>query len=93
MRSGEVVYTNSIEVRNRPGPKPELRATFKAPKDKSFVFLCIGAVGEPLNEQQLKEVLASWGWQKIPEKKARASKPKANPARPPDQTGNERIGG
>lgn len=72
MRSGEIIYTNSIEARNRPGPKPELRATFKVnDKNESFVFLAVGVTSKPLTEEDLEKVMNSWGWFKKKPRKAK----------------------
>jgi hypothetical protein len=62
MRQGDVIYTNSVECRNRPGPKPELRMTFKAPAPKSFVMLVLGATDKPLESEDLETIMASFGW-------------------------------
>ena len=66
MKQGDVVYTNSIECRNRPGPKPELRMSFKTPKDESFAMLVLGATSRPLTEEDFATVMAKFGWMRIP---------------------------
>lgn len=63
MKVGDLVMTNKIEVRTDPGPRPSIRANFKANPGHAFVFLNFGTVQstDEVDDRVLK-VMKALGW-------------------------------
>lgn len=63
MKIGDLVMTAAIEVRTDPGPRPAMRASFKANKGSAFVFLNFGTVqsADEVDARVLK-VMDALGW-------------------------------
>jgi hypothetical protein len=63
MKIGDLVMTNKIEVRTDPGPRPHMRATFKANPNHAFVFLNFGTVkSNDEVDDRVKRVMGALGW-------------------------------
>lgn len=63
MKIGDLVMTSKIEVRTDPGPRPMMRANFKANPGHAFVFLNFGTVQsvDEVDDRVLK-VMDALGW-------------------------------
>jgi len=63
MKVGDLVMTTAIEVRTDPGPRPAMRASFKANKGSAFVFLNFGTVSNCDEvDERVSKVMAALGW-------------------------------
>jgi len=63
MKIGDLIMTNKIEVRTDPGPRPAMRANFKANPGHAFVFLNFGTVkSNDEVDDRVKRVMSHLGW-------------------------------
>lgn len=68
MKIGDIFLTNGFESRSQVGPRPSVRAKWKAKPGFSFVLLNLGTVEhEDKMGEQAERVLNALGWFPLPD--------------------------